>query len=88
MMQGINQPTMSSVTPPPIPTVTYNVAVNGQATGPFDINILKQMAIAGQFTSEHLVWKSGMSQWQKAGTVEELKEVFENVMPPIPSDDE
>lgn len=38
-MAGANQASPSGVTPPPIPTVTYNVAVNGQATGPFDINI-------------------------------------------------
>lgn len=88
MMSGINQQVQPGTTPPPVPTVAYNVAVNGQATGPFDLNVLKQMAIAGQFTTEHLVWKAGMSEWQKAGSVDELKEVFENVMPPIPSDDE
>ena len=88
MMSGMNQQVQPGTTPPPVPTVAYNVAVNGQATGPFDLNVLKQMAIAGQFTTEHLVWKSGMSEWQKASSVNELKEVFENVMPPIPSDDE
>jgi len=88
MMSGINQQVQPGSTPPPVPTVAYNVAVNGQATGPFDLNVLKQMAIAGQFTTEHLVWKAGMSEWQKASSVDELKEVFENVMPPIPSDDE
>lgn len=88
MMSGINQQVQPGTTPPPVPTVAYNVAVNGQATGPFDLNVLKQMAIAGQFTTEHLVWKAGMSEWLKAGSVDELKEVFENVMPPIPSDDE
>lgn len=88
MMSGINQQVQPGTTPPPVPTVAYNVAVNGQATGPFDLNVLKQMAIAGQFTTEHLVWKAGMSEWQKASSVDELKEVFENVMPPIPSDDE
>ena len=88
MMLGMNQQVQPGTTHPPVPTVAYNVAVNGQATGPFDLNVLKQMAIAGQFTTEHLVWKSGMSEWQKASSVNELKEVFENVMPPIPSDDE
>ena len=88
MMSGMNQQVQPGTTPPPVPTVAYNVAVNGQATGPFDLNVLKQMAIAGQFTTEHLVWKAGMSEWQKASSVDELKEVFENVMPPIPSDDE
>lgn len=87
MMSGINQPMQSGATPPPIPTVAYNVAVNGQATGPFDINILQQMAVAGQFTVNSLVWKAGMSSWVKAGTVEELNSIFANVMPPIPNED-
>lgn len=84
MMSGINQPAQPGAVPPPIPTVAYNVAVNGQATGPYDIAILKQMASAGQFTADSLVWKAGMAQWQKAGTIDELQEVLANIMPPIP----
>ncbi len=88
MMQGINQPAMGNVASPPIPTVTYNVAVNGQATGPFDINILKQMAIAGQFKPNSLVWKPGMETWLRADAVEDLKGLFNDVMPPIPTAEE
>ena len=84
MMGGINQQTTPGAVPPPIPTVAYHVAVNGQATGPFDISVLAQMATAGQFTADSLVWKNGMAQWVKAGTVDELKNLFANVMPPIP----
>lgn len=84
MMSGINQPAQPGTTPPPVPTVAYNVAINGQATGPYDLAILKQMATAGQFTADSLVWRAGMSQWQKAGTIDELKEILENIMPPIP----
>lgn len=82
-MYGINQPVQSSVTPPPVPTVSYHIAVNGQATGPYDINTLKQMSSTGQFSSESLVWKPGMSEWVKAETIDELKPMFA-VMPPIP----
>lgn len=84
MMGGINQQTTPGAVPPPIPTVAYHVAVNGQATGPFDISVLAQMATAGQLTADSLVWKNGMAQWAKAGTVDELKNLFANVMPPIP----
>lgn len=87
MMSGINQPMQAGATPPPVPTVAFNVAVNGQATGPFDLNILQQMAVAGQFTANSLVWKAGMSEWVKAGSVEELKSIFVNVMPPIPNEE-
>lgn len=86
MMSGVNQPIQNGMTPPPVPVVMYNVAVNGQATGPFDINTLQQMAMTGQFTADSLVWKAGMSEWAKAGGVAELKELFKNVMPPIPTE--
>ncbi len=79
IMSGVNQ-----ATPPPIPTIAYNVAVNGQAAGPFDLNALKQMAAAGQFSADSLVWKAGMAQWEKAGEIDELRLLFANIMPPIP----
>ena len=84
MMGGINQQTTPGAVPPPIPTVAYHVAVNGQATGPFDISVLAQMAAVGQLTADSLVWKNGMAQWAKAGTVDELKNLLANAMPPIP----
>ena len=87
MMGGINQQTATGDVPPPIPTVAFHVAVNGQATGPFDISVLAQMATSGQLTADSLVWKSGMAQWAKAGTVDELKNLF-STMPPIPPTNE
>ena len=84
IMSGMNQSVQNNMTPPPVPTVAYNVAINGQATGPFDLATLQQMAIAGQFTGSSLVWKSGMPAWVAAETVDELKEVLANAMPPIP----
>ena len=82
-MAGANQAAPSGVTPPPIPIVAYHIAVNGQATGPYDLNMLRQMAAAGQFNADSLVWKNGMPEWAKAGTIDELKSLFV-VMPPIP----
>ena len=85
-MQGINQPVNAGATPPPIPTVAYHIVVNGQAAGPFDMATLTQMANAGQITADSLVWKNGMAEWAKAGTVDELKGLF-TVMPPIPTEE-
>lgn len=82
-MSGTSQPIQNNMTPPPIPTVAYHIAVNGQATGPFDIATLTQMANTGQITADSLVWKNGMAEWAKAETVDELKSMF-TVMPPIP----
>ena len=50
------------------------------------MSVLTQMTIAGQLTNDSLVWKNGMTQWAKAGTVEELKNLFTNKMPPIPKE--
>ena len=85
MMGGINQQTTPGTVPPPIPSVAYHVAVNGQATGPFDATTLAQMVASGQLTANSLVWKNGMAQWAKAGTVDELKNLLANGMPPIPT---
>ena len=82
-MLGMNQAGQSGMTPPPIPVVAYHVAVNGQATGPYALNVLQQMATSGQFNADSLVWKNGMTEWVKAGTIDELKSMFV-VMPPIP----
>lgn len=84
---GINQPIQSNVAPPPIPTSSYYIAVNGKPTGPFNIPTLTQMATSGQFTANDLVWKNGMEEWQKAAIVDELKSLF-NPIPPIPNQGE
>ena len=85
MMGGMGQSVQPGTVPPPVPTATYHVAVNGQATGPFDLSSLSQMATNGQLTADTLVWKPGMAQWAKARTVEELNSLLLNVMPPIPA---
>lgn len=72
-------------TPPPIPgAATYFVAVNGQQTGPFDLQSLASQAAMGRLTRESLVWAQGMAQWTAAGEVSALASVFSNVPPPIP----
>lgn len=81
MMGGMNQPTVPGSVPPPIPVVAYHVAVNGQATGPYELATLQQMTTAGQFAASSLVWKTGMTEWVRADSVDELKGLF---MPPVP----
>lgn len=85
IMGGINQQTVPGAVPPPIPTAAYHVAANGQATGPFALSTLAQMAANGQLTGDSLVWKNGMAQWEKAIAVDELKGLF-STMPPIPEE--
>lgn len=78
-MSGMNP----GAVPPPIPTVNYHVAINGQAAGPFDMASLKQMALSGQLTGSSLVWKAGMPNWEKADTMEDLKSILIQI-PPVP----
>ena len=84
MMSGINQQSAMGVTPPPIPTVLYHVAVNGQPAGPYDMNTLSQMARNGQLTASTLVWKNGMAAWSRVDEINELKDLLQTVIPPIP----
>jgi len=80
MMGNLNQQN-----PPPPPTIQYFIALNGQQTGPFTIEQLKQFAQGGQFTKQHHVWKQGMSAWELAENVQELSSVFSVVPPPPPT---
>ena len=69
------------VTPPPIPRVKFSVAKDGNPTGPFEMETLKEMAISGDLKPETLVWKHGMTEWQRADSVLELKDIFPPVVP-------
>lgn len=83
MMNGLNTPNPGTPTPPPVQPISYQIAVNGQATGPYDENQLKGMIGQNTFTKDSLVWKPGMANWVKAETVSELANLFTSV-PPVP----
>lgn len=91
MMQGMNGQPQSGqqpsprITPPPIPNLAYHVVQNGQAAGPYDMGGLSQMVSSGVLTGDSLVWKQGMADWVKAGTVQELQPLFNSATPPIPN---
>ncbi len=70
--------------PPPPPAAAWHVAANGQTSGPFSLDQLRQMAASGQFTRETMVWSNGMAGWEAAGGVAALGEVFAQVPPPPP----
>ena len=84
-MAGVNQPVQPGTVPPPILTVAYHVVINGQAAGPFEMAALQKMVAASQLTADSLVWKKGMSNWEKASAVEEIKEIFSTTVPPLPN---
>ena len=71
--------------PPPIPaTAQFFVAVDGEQTGPFTIDMLQQQARKGAITRQTLVWKPGMEQWKPAGELPDLGAAFASVPPPLP----
>lgn len=80
--QGMQQNNM--MPPPPPPVLQFFVAVNGQQSGPFNLEQMQQMAMGGQLLRDTLVWKAGMAAWAGAGSVAELSQVFNNVPPPPP----
>ena len=83
MVNSSMNPNNQQTSPPPIPQTLYHVAVNGQATGPFDMNVIRQMCADGAITKDTLLWKSGMAEWKKAGDIDEINSFFGNI-PPVP----
>ncbi len=81
MGQNMNQ---QQNTPPPPPQIQYNVSVNGQTTGPYNMQQLQQMIQSGQLQQNTHVWKQGMAAWEQAGEVQELTSLFSSVPPPPP----
>ncbi len=81
MGQNMNQ---QQNTPPPPPNVQYSISVNGQTTGPFNMQQLQQMVHSGHLQKNTHVWKQGMASWDLAGNVQELLPLFGAVPPPPP----
>lgn len=74
----------SNNTPPPPPILMYHIALNGQQSGPYTIDQLKEYAVTGQFTKLHHAWKQGMTEWIQVEDIAELAGVFAQVPPPPP----
>lgn len=84
-MMNVNtmQANQGVVTPPPIPTVLYHIAVNGKTEGPYDKIRIKQLINEGVIGSDSLVWKDGMPDWKKISEIDELNDILSS-LPPIP----
>ena len=85
-MGGTEQPQQAPQTPPPIPgAIKIYLALDGKQEGPFNQTELTAMIASGRFTRDTLVWKEGMSGWLKAAEVDDVKDLFGSVPPPLPS---
>lgn len=56
--------------------ISFMVSVGGQEAGPYTILELQQFVATGEFTPEVYVWRDGMPQWEFAGNVPELANIF------------
>jgi membrane protease subunit (stomatin/prohibitin family) len=74
--KSINQNEAGQVVPPAVPITKFYIAIDGKNTGPYDVNTLRSMVANGNLNPDSLVWKEGMSDWQKAGMQSELTGLF------------
>lgn len=94
--QGM-QPGMPGQQMPPVPGAgptnvpIWMIAVNGNQSGPFSVDQLRQLLAGGSFTPDTYVWRQGMANWELARNVAELAVVFAAPtapppppMPPVP----
>ena len=71
--------------PPPLPAaITWHIAENGQALGPYAMEQLVQAVTAGRLLATTLVWTASMAGWAQAGQVPQLAQLFQSTPPPIP----
>lgn len=84
MNQMGNQVQNAQNMPPPPPQLAYNISINGQNSGPFNLGQLQQMVQSGQINQNTYVWKQGMAGWELASNVAELSILFAPAPPPPP----
>ncbi len=85
MGQAMSGGQAASSAPPPLPNqAVFHVGIDGQQAGPFDMAKINQMIAEGTVTASTLVWKPGMANWQAAGDVAEISNLFSTQPPPLP----
>ncbi|TRW24712.1 DUF4339 domain-containing protein [Flavobacterium zepuense] len=57
----------------------YYIYLDDQQVGPLTTDELQQHKI----TAETMIWFEGLTDWQKANTIEDLKSLFKAIPPPI-----
>lgn len=87
MMNGVNTAQAPGAVPPPVPTVSYHVVLNGKAEGPYGMDTLAGLVKNGSLTKDSLVWKQGLAEWVKAETIPDLADMISNSQtpPPVPN---
>jgi membrane protease subunit (stomatin/prohibitin family) len=87
MGQSINNlnTSQNQQSPPPLSnSISFFVALNNQQAGPFNETQLIDLVKTKQISAETLVWNQGMSDWQKASSVEYFQKLITQSPPPLP----
>jgi hypothetical protein len=63
--------------------MSWYYGVGSQQFGPFDIEAIRRLVNSGLITRTTPMWRAGMESWSAASSVEELKEAFSTIPPPI-----
>lgn len=67
--------------PPPLPNaqpeISCYVNLNGQQSGPFNNNQLRNLIIEGKLNRDTLVWKNGMPDWKPAEQIQDISGLFD-----------
>lgn len=70
--------------PPPPPSSSFYVAVNGQTTGPYTLDLLRQMVMRKEVTAQTYVYKVGGTEWVYAENDPEIARLLASMTPPPP----
>jgi len=63
---------------------TWWYVIDGQKHGPVEQDELARLILAGTIEPNTLLWKTGMSGWQKLEQLEELQALCAYAPPPLP----
>lgn len=62
----------------------FYISLDGsEKQGPYGIDDLEQLIIAGELLPHSLVWRPGLTEWTKASDLSELNFLFVNAPPPL-----
>ncbi len=70
--------------PPPPPSSSFYVAVNGQTTGPYQMDVIGQMVMRKEITAQTYVYKVGGSEWVYAANDPDIARLLASMTPPPP----
>ena len=75
----------TSPPPPPSANAQYFVLLDNKQNGPHHLNAIQDMINKNMINRQTLVWKEGMSEWGNIMDQNDLKEMFDKIPPPPPS---